>query len=332
MNNIPTSMRCIEIKEPGGPEVLSLTERRVPEVGINEVLIRVHAAGVNRPDCLQRQGLYVVPEDASPLPGLEVSGDIVYVGNNARKWKAGDRVVALTHGGGYAQFCVANENHCLPWPQSMSAEEAASLPETFFTVHHNLLERAKLRSHETLLVHGGSSGIGTTAIQVARTVGASVIVTAGTDAKCDYCISLGAELAINYRDSDFEEVVSKHYPDGIDVVLDMVAGGYVNKNLKLLRADGRYAMIAFLGGMKAEVNFAQILPKRLQLMGSTLRPQSVQQKAAIASRVEKDLWPKIGEGLITTRIEKIFPFSKAQQAHELMESSSHMGKIVLKVC
>ena len=283
---IPQDMLAVEITEPGGPEVLKPTRTAVPVPAADEVLIAVHAAGVNRPDCMQRAGLYPLPPGASPLPGLEVAGLVAAVGAEVTRWQQGDRIVALTHGGGYAEFCVANAGHCLRWPDELSATEAAALPETCFTVYHNLIERGKLEAGETVLIHGGSSGIGTTAIQVAKAWGAKVLTTAGSKDKCDYCINMGADHAINYREEDWESRVAELCaPDGVDVVLDMVAGPYVMKNIRVLANDGRYVMIAFLMGPKAEVNFAQVLPKRLTLCGSTLRPQSVARKSTIAAAV-----------------------------------------------
>ncbi|MGD9604450.1 MAG: NAD(P)H-quinone oxidoreductase [Gammaproteobacteria bacterium] len=328
----PDRMQVIEISQPGGPEVLRIGLGDVPAPRAGEVLVRVHAAGVNRPDCLQRAGLYAVPPDASPLPGLEIAGEVVALGPETPRWRVGDRVVALTHGGGYAEYCVAHGTHCLPWPGALTAVEAASLPETTFTVHYNLFTRARLATGETCLVHGGSSGIGATAIQLAKAAGATVITTVGNEDKRRFCLALGADHAINYREGDWvasvREVVGAQ---GVDVVLDMVAGSYVDRNLGLLAADGRYAMIAFLKGPKAEVNFAPLLTRRLTLTGSTLRPQSVAQKAAIARGVEAAVWPLIIAGRVRTSIFRTYPLAEAAAAHALMESSVHMGKIVLTV-
>lgn len=329
---IPNEMTGVEVSAPGGPEVLRPARLPVPAPGPGEVLIAVDAAGVNRPDCLQRAGLYAVPADASPLPGLEVAGRVAAVGESAARWSVGDRVVALTHGGGYAEFCVAHGEHCLPWPEGLSAAEAATLPETTFTVHHNLLERGRLARGETVLIHGGSSGIGSTAIQVAHALGATVITTAGSAEKCAYCERLGADVALNYRADDWEARVREATkPHGVDVVLDMVAGDYVMKNVRLLGEDGRYVMIAFLNGPKAEVNFAHFLPKRLTLVGSTLRPQSTARKAAIAFATGEDIWPLVRNGRIRSHVHARFPLERAADAHALMESSAHMGKIVLEV-
>jgi putative PIG3 family NAD(P)H quinone oxidoreductase len=329
---LPSDMQAVSVAQPGGPEVLTPLRMPLPSVRDHEVLIEVHAAGVNRPDCLQRAGHYPVPPDASPLPGLEVAGVVVRCGAEVTRWKQGDRVVALTHGGGYAEYCAAAAGHCLPWPAALNAAEAATLPETLFTVHHNLIERARLARGETVLIHGGSSGIGTTAIQVAKAWGATVITTAGSDEKVAYCQRMGADHAINYREGDWEATVKElTRPGGVDVVLDMVAGPYVMKNLRLLGNDGRYAMIAFLMGATTEVNFAYLLPKRLTITGSTLRPQPVERKAAIARAVEQDFWPLLASGQLTTHIHAHFPLTAAADAHRMMEASDHMGKLVLDV-
>ena len=332
MSSMPPSMRAVEITESGGPEVLRITSTAVPDIADDEVLIKVQAAGVNRPDCLQRAGLYPLPAGASPLPGLEVAGTVVAVGSAVDRWQSGDQVVALTHGGGYAEYCAANSGHCLPWPASLSAHEAAGLAETCFTVHHNMLERGRLAATESVLIHGGSSGIGSSAIQIAHALGAQVITTAGSEEKCAYCLKLGADHAINYRSDDFEERVRELTDKrGVDVVLDMVAGPYVMKNIRLLAPDGRYVMIAFLQGSAAEVNFAHVLPKRLTLTGSTLRPQPVARKSARAAAVEADIWPMLARGELSTHIHKVFPLAEAAEAHRVMESSAHMGKLILDV-
>ena len=329
---IPTQMQAVAITQPGGPEVLVPTVCAVPELRRGEVLVRVLAAGVNRPDCLQRAGSYAVPPDASPLPGLEIAGEVVACSADATRWPLGAKVVALTHGGGYAEYCRVHETHCLPWPTGLSATEAAGLPETVFTVHYNLFTRAGLNDGEWCLIHGGSSGIGSTAIQLACARGATVITTVGSEAKRDYCLKLGAHHAVNYQTSDWPaEVRAITRERGIDVVLDMVAGPYVEKNLALLAPDGRYAMIAFLKGPKAEVNFAPLLIKRLTVTGSTLRPQSVVQKAAIARAVEREVWPLVAAGKVRNSVFKVFPLAQAAEAHRLMESSQHMGKIMLEV-
>jgi len=329
--SLPTTMKAVAVSKPGGPEVLTPIECAVPECRPHEVLIRVLAAGVNRPDCLQRSGHYRVPPDASPLPGLEVAGEVVLSGGKALRWRAGDRVVALCHGGGYAEYCAVDARHCLPWPGGLSAEAAAGLAETCFTVEHNLFQRGQLATGQTVLVHGGSSGIGTTAIQLAVARGARVLTTAGSEEKCAYCMELGATRAFNYRDEDWEVACREYAEAGVDVVLDMVAGPYVMKNVRLLREDGRYVMIAFLQGAVAEVNFGHILPKRLTLTGSTLRPQSNDAKAAIAKAVETHIWPLLAEQRLRVPVHATFPLDEASRAHVLMESSAHMGKIILNV-
>lgn len=329
---IPEMMNGVEIPAPGGPEVLRIGKVAVPAIGDADVLVKVAAAGVNRPDCLQRAGLYPLPPDASPLPGLEIAGEIVAVGPQVSRWRVGERVVALTHGGGYAEYCRAHAEHCLPWPANLSAVEAASLPETCFTVQSNLFTRGRLAAGETLLVHGGSSGIGATAIQLAKAAGARVLTTVGNAAKQQFCVDLGADLAIDYKAGDWlEAVFAATGKRGVDVVLDMVAGPYVEKNLRALAPDGRYSMIAFLLGAKAEVNFGHVLAKRLTITGSTLRPQSLAQKAAIAREVEAGVWPLVTSGRYRTSIFRTFPLAEAAAAHALMESSQHMGKIVLEI-
>lgn len=329
---IPTTMKAVEITQPGDPKVLQLCTTEVPSVGPADVLIRVIAAGVNRPDCMQRKGMYRVPPDASVFPGLEVAGEVVACGGEVTRWGVGDRVVALTHGGGYAEYCCVNGGHCLPLPENMTSIEAAGLPETCFTVQYNLLTRVALTGADTVLIHGGSSGIGSTAIQVAKALGATTLVTAGSEEKCAYCIELGADHAINYRSSNWlEAALEITNGRGVDVVLDMVAGPYVDQNLQLLALDGRYAMIAFLLGPKAEVNFMHVLSKRLTLTGSMLRPQTPEQKSAVARDCEATLWPMIERGQLKSIVHASFPLSDAAGAHELMESSTHMGKIVLEV-
>lgn len=309
-----------------------MSNQPVPRPAPAQVLVRVHAAGVNRPDCLQRAGHYPVPPDASPLPGLEIAGEVVACGDAVERWQVGDRVVALTHGGGYAEYCLAHAEHCLPWPQGLSAVEAAGLPETTFTVFHNLVQRGALDSGDTVLVHGGSSGIGSTAIQVARAYDATVIVTAGSAEKCAYCVELGAHHALDYRAGDWDETVRELTAKrGVDIVLDMVAGPYVMKNIRVMAPDARYVMIAFLKGATAEVNFGHVLQKRLTLTGSTLRPQSDARKAAIAAGVEAELWPLVAAGKLRTHVHATFPLASAEAAHRLMESSAHMGKIVLEL-
>ena len=328
-------MRAIEITQPGKPEVLQLCERPQPELKAGEVLIRVHAAGINRPDVLQRLGHYPVPPGASDLPGLEVAGEIVDgdLGElNNSGFRKGDMVCALVQGGGYAEYCAAPLAQCLPMPQGLSAVEAASLPETFFTVWTNVFDRAGLKEGETLLVQGGTSGIGVTAIQLATAMGHRVFATAGSDEKCRACEELGAERGINYRSEDFVDVVkSLTGGKGVDVVLDMVAGDYVAREIDCLADDGRIALIALLGGAKANVDLGQVLRRRLSISGSTLRPRPVAFKGAIAQKLREQVWPLFAAGKIKPVIYKTFPLAQAAEAHALMESSTHVGKIVLQV-
>lgn len=325
-------MRAINIIQPGGPEVLTPGERPMPVLKAGEVLIRVHAAGVNRPDVLQRTGNYPVPPGASDIPGLEVAGEIVdgELGNSG--FRKGDLVCALVQGGGYAEYCAAPIEQCLPVPKGWSALEAASLPETFFTVYSNVFERAKLAAGETLLVQGGSSGIGVTAIQMATALGHRVFATAGTDDKCRACESLGAERGINYKTEDFADVVkSLTEGKGANVIIDMVAGSYVNRELACLADDGRLVVIALLGGVKGEVNFGEIMRRRLTVTGSTLRPRPVAFKYDIAQMLRTRIWPLLESGAIKPVIFKRFPLAQAADAHALMETSTHVGKIMLEV-
>ncbi len=326
-----TMMRAIGIEKPGAPDVLREVIVPVPRPGASEVLIRVHAAGVNRPDILQRLGMYRVPADADPLPGLEVAGEIVATGSAAARWKSGDKVMALCHGGGYAEYCKVNEDHCLPIPARLSMVEAAAVPETYFTVWYNMAMRARIEAGEWLLVHGGSSGIGTTAIQIAKAIGASVVTTAGTDEKCRFCTDLGADHALNYKECDWEQEVGELTGgQGVDIVLDMVAGPYMQKNINVLGRDGRYVIIAFLQGPTAELDMRRVLGKRLTITGSTLRPQTVAEKAAIAADLERRILPLLETGAVRPIIDSVFPLADAADAHALMESSRHMGKIVLE--
>ena len=330
--NIPESMQAVTISEPGPPHVLQLAEHAVPDPSADEVLVRVHAAGVNRPDVLQRLGKYPVPADASPLPGLEIAGEVVATGEGAKRWNTGDRVMALTHGGGYAEYCVVNEAHCLRKPARLSNVEAAAVPETFFTVWYNVFMRCRLARGETFLVHGGSSGIGTTAIQLARAFDCRVITTAGSDEKCHFCESLGADLAINYRTEDWQQRAADFTSGrGVDVLLDMVAGPYMQMNLDSMARDGRYSIIAFLQGSRSELDMRVVLAKRLTITGSTLRPQTITEKAAIANDVEANIGPLLESGRVGPIIYDSFPLGNAAAAHELMESSKHMGKIVLTI-
>ena len=330
MTTIPGTMACIEITEPGGPEVLKPVKRPVPEPAADEVLIAVRAAGVNRPDCIQREGNYAPPPGVTDIPGLEVAGEIAALGKDVAGWKAGDKVCALVAGGGYAEFVTAPALQCLPIPEGLDMVEAAALPETFFTVWSNVFERAGLKEGEVFLVHGGSSGIGTTAIQVAARLGARVITTAGSEEKCRVCVELGAERAVNYKQEDFVEA-AKEFTEGkgVDVILDMVGGDYLPRNIKALAPDGRHVSIAFLGGAKAEINFMPVMLKRLTLTGSTLRPQTVERKGEIAQALRERIWPLIAAGEIKPVIHASFPLAEAAEAHALMESSQHIGKIML---
>jgi NADPH:quinone reductase len=331
-NSLPERMQVVEISHPGGPEVLKLAVRPLPQPKPGEVLIRVAAAGVNRPDCLQRAGTYAPPPGASDLPGLEVAGTVVGLGEGVTLWSEGDQVCALTPGGGYAQYCVTPAPHCLPPPQGWSPIQAGSLPETFFTVWINVFERGRLAPGETLLVQGGSSGIGVSAIQIARAFGHRVFVTAGSTEKCAACEELGAERAINYHTEDFVEVVKQlSAGKGADVILDMVGGDYVPRELKCLAADGRLSLIAFLGGNRATLDMSDILVRRLTITGSTLRPRTVEFKAVIAKALRDRVWPLIDAGKIRPVIYKVFPLAQACAAHELMESGKHIGKIMLEL-
>lgn len=327
-----TQMNAIAITEPGGPKVLAPVQRPVPEPGPGEVRIKVRAAGVNRPDALQRQGAYPPPKGASDLPGLEVAGTIDALGPDVLRWNIGDDVCALVPGGGYAEYCLAHQSNCLTVPKGFTHTEAAAIPETFFTVWHNVFERGGLKAGETLLVHGGASGIGTTAIQLATAFGASVIVTAGTDEKCKACVALGARRAINYRTEDFIEAVS-HVTDGhgADVILDMVGGDYVDRNYTAAAVDGRIVQIAFLKGRRVEVDFSKLMMKRLTHTGSTLRARSVAFKARLAGELDEAVWPLLEQRRIAPVIDMIFPLAEAWRAHERMEESAHIGKLVLDV-
>lgn len=325
---LPKTMTAIEITEPGGPEVLKPADRPVPEPGHGEVLIEVAYAGVNRPDALQRAGAYAPPPGASDLPGLEAAGRIAALGAGVTGWSVGDEVCALLPGGGYAEYVVTPAAHCLPVPGGMSLREAACLPETVFTVWSNVVMRGGLTAGEVFLVHGGSSGIGTTAIQIASALGARVFATAGSAEKCAACEQLGAERAINYRDEDFVEVLRS--AGGADLILDMVGGDYIPRNVRALKNDGRLVQIAFLGGPKVELNFAQVMTRRLTITGSTLRPQSDLAKARIAETVRTHVWPMIEGGRMRPVMDEEFPLVDAAKAHARMESSAHIGKIVLK--
>lgn len=329
MSGQENAMRAIEISKPGGPEVLMPAERPRPRPGHGEVLIEVAWAGVNRPDALQRAGAYAPPPDASDLPGLEASGRIAALGPGVTGWAVGDPVCALLPGGGYAEYVSTPAAHCLPVPAALDLRSAACLPETFFTVWSNVVMRGGLRAGELFCVHGGSSGIGTTAIQIADRLGARVFATAGSNEKCDACTALGAVRAINYRDEDFVEILKAE--GGAHLILDMVGGDYIPRNLRALRTEGRLVQIAFLQGAKVELNFAQIMMRRLTLTGSTLRPQSEAAKAEIAAALRAEVWPWLEAGQIAPVIDSSYPLDKAADAHARMESSQHIGKIVLEV-
>jgi len=324
-----TSMKVIEIVEPGGPSVLKSSVRSIPKPKRNEVLIKISYAGINRPDVLQRSGSYLPPPGASDLPGLEASGIVFAIGKNVTNWEVGDEVCALLPGGGYAEYAVTQASHCLPVPTGMSLKQAAALPETLFTVWSNVFQRGGLKPNEKFLVHGGSSGIGTMAIQLANLFGSEVYATAGSEAKCSACEELGAIRAINYNKEDFLEVIKSI--GGVHLILDMVGGAYIEKNIKALVDDGRLVQIAFLKGAKVELNFAQIMTRRLTVTGSTLRPQSDLSKSQIASELLEKIWPLLSTGRINPVINSVFDLNDVSSAHLLMESSKHIGKIVLKV-
>ncbi len=329
---LPASMRCIEIKAPGGPEMLVPAMRPLPTPGDGEVLIAVSAAGVNRPDVIQRLGQYPAPADHSDLPGLEVAGTVVAQGRGVTTPAVGDRICALTPGGGYAEYVTVPAGSCLPFPKGFTDVEAAALPETFFTVWHNVFQRGALKKGEVLLIHGGSSGIGTTAIQLGKAFGAFVAVTAGSAEKCDACTKLGADLAINYRSEDFAEVLKARAPGkGADVILDMVGAPYLARNLKCLKPDGRMVNIAFLEGARAEVDMMPVMLKRLTLTGSTLRARDAAFKAGLADALRAQVWPLLDAGTVKPVIHAILPLDQAAEAHRLMESSRHIGKIMLQV-
>jgi NADPH:quinone reductase len=330
--NLPDTMNAVEITAPGGPDVLKIGRRPVPKPGDGEVLIEVRAAGVNRPDVLQRTGRYDPPPGITDIPGLEVAGRIVATGGNVADWQVGHRVCALVAGGGYAEYCVAPAGQCLPAPSGLSLVEAATIPETFFTVWTNVFERGRLRSGETFLVHGGSSGIGTTAIQLAKAFGAKVFATAGSAEKCKACEELGADRAINYREQDFVQVVKEAMgAKGVDVVLDMVGGDYIARSIEVLAVEGRHVSIAFLQGPKVTLNMFPVMTKRLTLTGSTLRARPIADKAAIAAKVREKVWPLLEKGAVRPVIFREFPLAQAAEAHALMESNQHIGKIALRV-
>lgn len=324
-------MRYIEHGTGGGPEVMTLRNGPIPAPGPGQVLVRVHWAGVNRPDVAQRQGSYPPPKDASKIIGLEVAGEVVALGAGAERWKVGDRLCALTHGGGYAEYVAVHASHCLPIPQGWSLRDAASLPETFFTVWANVYDTAHLAAGETILVHGGSSGIGSTAIQLAHALGSRVITTVGSEEKAAFCKSLGADHVILYRSQDFVEETKKLAPAGVNVVLDYVGGDYVKKNLSVLGMDGRLVQLAFMAGREVSIDLGPLLMKRLLITGSALRPRTVEQKAVIARGLEKTAWPLLAAAKVKPVVNAVFPLAQAADAHRLMESSAHLGKIVLDV-
>jgi putative PIG3 family NAD(P)H quinone oxidoreductase len=329
---IPKEINCIEINKPGGPENLLLVKRETPKLNLDEVLIKVSAAGVNRPDIMQRQGLYPAPPGASDIPGLEIAGEIVEINSDNTKFKLGDKVCALVSGGGYSSYCSAPIQQTLPIPKGLSFVQAAAIPETFFTVWTNVFDRGNLSKEETILIHGGTSGIGTVAIQLAKCFGAKVFSTAGSDEKCLKTEELGAELSINYKKEDFVEKINKHTnKKGVNIVLDMIGAEYFNKNLSILKINGKLVIIAFQGGFEKNLNLLPILTKRLTVTGSTLRPRTSYEKGLIAESLYKKVWPLIEKGLVMPQIYATYKLEDASKAHTLMESSQHIGKIVLTV-
>jgi NADPH:quinone reductase len=329
---VPATMSCIEITTPGAPDVLKLATRPTPQPAAGELLVKVAAAGVNRPDVLQRYGKYPPPPGASDLPGLEIAGTVAALGDGVTGFKIGDAVCALISGGGYAEYCTAPAPQCLPVPKGLALVEAAAVPETFFTVWTNVFERGRLKSGETFLVHGGASGIGTTAIQLAKAFGARVLATAGTPEKCAACEKLGAERAINYKSEDFVAVAKEATGGkGVELILDMVGGDYVGRNIELAKVEGRIVQIAFLRSPKTEVNLAPLMMKRLTLTGSTLRARAIPEKGAIAAAVRQHVWPLIEAGKVKPVIHATFPLADAAGAHRLMEADTHIGKIVITV-
>lgn len=326
---LPTTMRYAWCEQFGGPEVLELREGPLPELGEDEVLIKVAAAGVNRPDLAQRQGNYPPPAGASPIIGLEVAGTVVAAPEGSR-WQIGNQVCALTPGGGYAEYCRVPSEQCLPIPQGLSLIEAAGAPETYFTVWANLFQMGQLKAGERVLIHGGASGIGTTAIQLAKVFGATVYTTAGTDAKCAACLELGATAAINYRTQDFaSEIASLTDGEGVDVVLDIVGAPYFERNLNSLRLDGRLLLVATQGGAVSEVNLGKIMQKRARIMGSTMRPRSVSNKAIIARELEARVWPLFASQTIRVALDRVLPFEQVVEAHRYLEAGEHIGKVIL---
>jgi NADPH2:quinone reductase len=332
MTSLPERMKAIAITESGGPEVLKPVEVARPNPGTGEVLVKVSAAGINRPDVIQRKGLYPPPPGASPLPGLEIAGEVVALGQGASRYSIGDKVTALVTGGGYAEYCTAHEAAALPWPAGYDAVQAAALPETFFTVWHNLFYRGGLKAGETILIHGGTSGIGTTAIQLAKAFGTRVFATAGSAEKCAACTELGADLAINYRNTDFVEAVKQATGGkGVELILDMVGGEYIQKNILCAAEEGRIHQIAFLHGSKATVDFTRLMIKRLTLTGSTLRPRTPEVKAELARGLEAEVWPLLAAERVKPIIDSTFALENASEAHARMETNAHIGKIILTI-
>jgi putative PIG3 family NAD(P)H quinone oxidoreductase len=332
MDKLPAQMTVVAISKPGGPEVLVPEQRPLPQPGPDEILVKVKAAGVNRPDVAQRSGAYPPPPGASDLPGLEIAGEVVAVGSNAKRHKVGDTVMSLVAGGGYAQYCIAQDAQAMSVPPALSIREAGALPETLMTVWHNVFERGGLKPGETLLIHGGSSGIGTMAIQLAKAFGAKVFVTVGSQEKVDACLKLGADRAINYKTEDFVAVVKEETGKvGVNLILDMVAGDYVDRNYDAAAVDGRIVQIATLNGPKITANIAKVMVKRLTHTGSTLRPRSNADKAAMVAAIEAKVMPLLREGRVKPLMDSAFPLEKAADAHRRMETSAHIGKIVLEV-
>lgn len=332
MTELPATMTAIGLPTPGGPEALVPVERPVPVPGAGEILVKVAAAGVNRPDVMQRKGLYPPPPGAPDIPGLEIAGEVVALGAGVTRWKLGDKVCALVSGGGYAQYCLADEGSALPVPAGLSMVEAAALPETFFTVWTNVFDLAGLKEGERFLVHGGTSGIGTTAIQLAKAFGATVFTTAGSAEKCEVCRQLGADVAIDYKTDDFVAVVKeKSGGKGVNVILDMVGGSYIARNYEAAAPQARLVQIAFMEGSKVQIDFMRLMLKRLSHMGSTLRSRPKAEKAAIAASLVEKVWPLIEAGKVKPVMDQSFPLEKASEAHARMESSAHIGKIMLAV-
>lgn len=331
VTELPATMTAIGLPTPGGPEALVPEQRPVPQPGAGEILVKVAAAGVNRPDVMQRKGLYPPPPGASDIPGLEIAGEVVALGAGVTKWQVGDKVCALVSGGGYAEYCLADEGAALPVPAGLSMIEAAALPETFFTVWTNVFDLAGLKAGESFLVHGGTSGIGTTAIQLAKAFGAKVFATAGSAGKCEVCRQLGADAAIDYKTEDFVAVIKEKTGKGVNVILDMVGGSYIARNYEAAAPQGRIVQIAFMEGSKVQIDYMRLMLKRLSHMGSTLRSRPKAEKAVIAASLKEKVWPLIEAGKVKPVLDQTFPLEKASEAHARMETSAHIGKIMLKV-